>query len=40
LLLQQKYGVAYRKNEHGEMIKIKLLLILFDYIDCFVEYRV
>jgi len=23
LLLQQKYGVAYRKNEHGEMIKFK-----------------
>jgi len=23
LLLQQKYGVAYRKNEQGEMIKIK-----------------
>jgi len=23
LLFQQKYGVAYRKNEQGEMIKIK-----------------
>jgi len=23
LLFQQKYGVAYRKNQQGEMIKIK-----------------
>jgi len=25
LLFQQKYGVAYRKNEQGEMIKIRIL---------------